>query len=285
MPTDIEKNVYDSQKEDEPIMSEYLTGDPAELLKNPKIIDQLFKKDSEGRIEIVAGTIDGTNVFANNFRYKKNTIDFLLGNVGVASGGWTTSISAGGALSGFGSNQMSLSLASALVEESYVNSQGFGIVLGDSSDQAVQWNYNPSLEFWSKCAIAGTEPYAKVRMGATPLNNVSYIGWVFQVVAGVVRPVTHGYNPGGPESMTSYTLSDIDASDWHKYRIEVTKTNPSTYSVTWFVDDVVYITQGFVSEWTTTGTGFSAYVTNDVADVAEMIALTIAQARFQQNYS
>jgi hypothetical protein len=282
---DLEKPVYDEQKDDEVINQVPLTGDPAELLKNPKIIDQLFKKDANGNLILQAGIIDGADVFANNFRNKKNTIDFLLGNVSVASGGWTTSISAGGTLSGLGSNQMLLSLASALIEESYINSQGYGIVLGDTSEQAVQWNYNPSLEFWARCEIAGTNPYAKVRMGASPNNNFSYIGWTFEVVAGTVRPKTRGYNPGGPEAMIAYTLSDIDASDWHKYRIEVAKTNPSTYSVTWFVDDVSYITQIFSSEWTTTATGFSAYVTNNVTDISETVALSIAQARFQQNYS
>lgn len=285
MPIDIEKPVYDEVKTDEIIEQEALTGDPAELLKNPKIIDQLFQKDADGNIIIKAGEIYGTNIYAEDFRYMKNTIQFLLGNVNVASGGWTTSISAGGVLSGFGSNQMSLSLASALIEESYINSQGYGIVLGDNTQIAVQWNYNPSFEFWAILDIAGTSPYAKVRMGASPDNNFSYVGWTFEVVSGTIRPRTRGYNPGGAESATAVTITDIDASDWHKYRVNVTKTNPSTYKIEWFVDDVVKSTQTFSSEWTTTATAFSVAITNDVADIAETIAISIAHAQFQQNYA
>ena len=279
------KPVFDSIKNDEPINLNPLTGSPAELLRNPKIIDQLFKKDSDGNLVLNVGIINGADVFANNFRWKKNTINFLLGNVNVTNGGWTDTITAGGTLNGYGSNQMSLSLASAVVEEDYVISQGYGIVLGDTSEQAVQWNFNPSLEFWAKCSIVGAEPFAKIRMGTTPSNTASYIGWSIEVVSGTVRPRTKGYNPGGAESATSNTISTVDASQWHKYRIEVTKTNPSTYSMTWFVDDISVDTQTFSAEWTTTSTAFSAYITNNVADITKTISLLIAHAQFQQNYS
>ena len=286
MPTnEIEKPVGNEVKEDEILNLVPLTGNPAELLRNPKIIDQLFSKDAEGNIIINAGEIYGTDVYAENFRYLKNTIQFLLGNVNVIDGGWTTSISAGGTLDGLGSNQMSLSLASAASEDSYFHSQGYGIVLGNDSTNAVQWNYNPEMEFWGICTITGTNPVAKVRIGTTPANNVSYIGWTFQVISGSVRPVTRGYNPGGAEAVTAVTITDIDASKWHKYRIEVEKTSVGSYTLRWYVDDVLYSTQYFTSEWTTTATAFSVDVANNVADIAETISLQIAHAQFQQNYA
>ena len=68
------KPVFDSIKNDEPINLNPLTGSPAELLRNPKIIDQLFKKDSDGHLVLNVGIINGADVFANNFRWKKNTM-------------------------------------------------------------------------------------------------------------------------------------------------------------------------------------------------------------------
>jgi hypothetical protein len=281
------KNPVDNEiKKEEILETQPLTGNPAETLFNPKIIDQLFKKDADGNIIIKAGTIDGTNVYANSFRYKKNTIQYLLGTVDLgADSGWTYTPSAGSILTALGSNQMSLSLASALDEESYVISQGYGIVLDNTSNEAVQWNYNPSNEVWIKVDIAGTYPFAKVRMGTTPSNTESYMGWLFSVVDGVIRPSTRAYNPGGPEGATVYTIDSVDANKWHKYRIEVTKTSTNHYTLVWYIDDIVVSTQYFTSEWTTTATSFSVYVTNNRADAAETINIQLAHAQFQQDYS
>lgn len=234
---------------------------------------------------ITGGTIDGGDVYANNFRYKKNTFQYLLGNVNIADGGWTYTPSTGSTLTGLGTNQMSLSLASASVEESYVISQGYGIILGGTGANAVEWNYDPSNEVWIKLTIAGTYPFSRVRMGNTPGNTESYVGWVFQVVDGVIRPIVKGYNPGGPEGATATTITSVDASKWHKYRIEVTKTSANHYTIVWYIDDTAVSTQYFTSEWTTTTSSFSVYITNNRADAAETINIQLAHAQFQQKYS
>jgi hypothetical protein len=288
MNSEIKAPVDNEIKKDEIIGIKSLTGNPAETIFNPKIIDQLFKKDADGNIIIKAGTIDGTNVYANDFRYKKDTIQYLLGNVKVTDGGWTYSpaLGAGGSnLTGTGSNQMSLSIASADNEDAYVLTQGYGMVLGETDTNAVNWNNNPSLEFWARIEIAGTYPTSKVRMGLTPSNVASYAGWAFAVIDGVTRPSVHAYNPGGPEGATVYTIDSVDANKWHKYRIEVTKTSTAHYTIIWYIDEVVVSTQYFTSEWTVTATSFSVEVANNTADAAETATILIAHAIFQQDYS
>lgn len=234
---------------------------------------------------ITAGTLDGTNVFANDFRWKKNTILYNLSNVNVTNGGWTNSISTNGILTGFGSNQMSLSLASAASEDSNTKTTGYGIVLGGTDTQAVLWNFNPSIEFWAKVDITGTNPLIKVRMGNTPGNTESYVGFNFSNPSGTVRPTAYGYNPGGPDISTTSVITSVDASQWHKYRIQVTKTATATYDIVWYIDDVSKHTETFTHEWTTTTTSFSVDVANNIADITKTAAIIIAHAKFQQNYS
>lgn len=228
---------------------------------------------------ITAGIIDGCDVFANNFRFKKNTNLLLLGNQGE---GWTKSISGGGALSVYGANQMAISLASASDETSYTQCDGFSIVIGTAIEQAVQWNYNPSLEFWAKPSIATTDPTVVVRMGAVNVDNTSSVGWKFSFDGSAHKVATQWYDGSEHNGDAGGTGFVIDR--WHRYKIEVTKTSANNYTIVWKIDDTVFETQYVTSEWATTGTMFGVKVKNNAYDINATVSLIIAQAIFQQNY-
>jgi hypothetical protein len=227
------------------------------------------------------GTIDGSDVFANNFRYKKNTNILLLGNAKVTNGGWLSSISGGGVLTPYGANQVGLSLASASDETSYIQCAGYAVVLNSSTDQAIQWDYNPSLEFWAKPSIATTDPTAVVRMGAVNVDNSSYVGWKFAYDGSYHRVATQWYD--GSEHNGNATLHTT--GNHHKYRIEVTKTSADHYTIVWKIDDSVFATEYVTTAWATSGTMFGVKVKNNVNDVSASVNIVITQAIFQQNYS
>ena len=166
---------------------------------------------------ITAGTIDGCNVYANNFRYKKNTFQYLLG----CADGWSTSISAGGTLTHCASNQMGLSLASALDETSYIQTISEAILIGSATSQAVRWDYDPSLEFWAKINNAGTKPTIDVRLGPVSVDNVPFFGWKFLDDVTNGRVTTSYYDNSLHNGVY---ISGVNADQWHRYRIQVTKT-------------------------------------------------------------
>jgi len=232
---------------------------------------------------ISAGVITGADVYANYFGWKRNTHLILLG---CLDEGWVKSISPNSTIIPFATNQLAFSLgSSSSVEESYIKAYGWGIILGSTSEAAVQWNYNPSLEFWAKFSIdtSNNESYIAVRMGDTPSNTASYAGWFFQIYSGVLCPCPAAYNPGGPDMTTAIRLTSINAAQWHKYTVKVINTATATYTINWYVDDSLVYTATFTHEWTVTSTTFSLYWTNGA--INRTVGGMIAHALFQQSYS
>jgi hypothetical protein len=227
---------------------------------------------------ITAGTIDGCDVYANNFRYKKNTFQYLLG----CTDGWSTSISAGGTLTHYASNQMSLSLASALDETSYIQTVSEAILIGSATTQAVRWDYNPSMEFWAKITNVSQDPTIDVRMGPVNVDNVPFFGWQF------VDDITNG------RVITSYYdsslhngayISGINADQWHRYRIQVTKTGADAYTVKWYIDDVERESHDVAVAIANPSFSLGIKLKNNATDIAKTANIAIAHAQFQQKYA
>jgi hypothetical protein len=227
---------------------------------------------------ITSGTLDGTDVFANNFRWKKNTFQYLLG----CADGWSTSISGGGTLTHYASNQMGLSLASALDETSYIQTISEAILIGSATSQAVRWDYDPSLEFWAKINNAGAEPTIDVRLGPVNVDNVPFFGWKFLDDVTNGRVITSYYDNS---LHNGAYISGVNADQWHRYRIQVTKTGADAYTVKWYIDDVEKESHDIAVAIANPSYSFGIKLKNNATDISKTSNIVIAHAQFQQNYS
>jgi hypothetical protein len=228
---------------------------------------------------LTAGTIDGCDVYANNFRYKKNTIIPVF----ACLDGWVSSISGGCTVTPLGSNQIRMYLESASDETSFIETSAYTIIIPNNSNTSgIRWDYDPSLEFWGKVTNVGTEPTSEIRMGLTNADNVPFFGWMFQAESsGDTRIFTRYYDSS---LHTGSSLAGL-ANQWQKYRILVTQTGTDAYTAKWYINDALVETHDIAVAMANSEEILGIKLKNNIADVSKNTEVIITQAIFQQSYS
>jgi hypothetical protein len=227
---------------------------------------------------LTAGTIDGCDVYANNFRWKKNTIFPSFSSLD----GWSDNTSAGGITTPYGSNQIDMSLASAAEETSYIQTIGFSVLTGSSNESAVRWDYDPSFEFGAKINNTGQEPVTTVRLGPVSVDNAPFVGWKFSDDAFFGRVYTSYYDNSLHDG--AY-ISGINADQWHVYRIQVIKTGADAYTVYWYIDDVLKESNSISVAMANPSFLMGIKLNNNATDISKTSQIILTHAQFQQKYS
>lgn len=227
---------------------------------------------------VTAGTIDGCDVFANNFGHKKNTLVPIFGCLD----GWNTSVSGGGTVTPYGSNQIRLYLNSASSETTYIETSAYSIIIPNNSNEyGIRWDYDPSLEFWAKIDNTGTDPTSEIRMGLANADNVPFFGWVFQADAFGTEIFPRYYD----SSLHTGAKIAGYANQWHKYKIKVVNTGTDTYTANWYLNDLLVRSYDISTAMAVSDEIMGIKLKNNVADIGVSNQVIITQAIFQQKYS
>ncbi len=226
---------------------------------------------------ITAGVIDGCDVYANNFRNKRWTVNYGL-NTTV---GWETTTSGGATLTPYSSNIMVLSALDSLGASAIgaIEVGSFGIDLTTNATSPLNFSKNPVLECLSICTNLTGAGTAYLRMGQIDNSTSAYTGFIFDPAN-----TKAAYHDGSVGAIINLSNS-IDNSKWHKYRIEITP-NGGNFDVKWYVDDALeasLLNHTFSSQ---SGKNFGARVSNNwvAGGDPDNAVMVIAAASFQQDY-
>ena len=233
---------------------------------------------------ITAGTIDGCDIYANNFRFKRNTHILTLSNL---DDGWTTSLSGSLSVTKYATNQLTLYIASTSNETSSIKTGAMNILIGGSSTVWLPM-YNPSIEFWTKINVGTSEtPSCKIRLGDIADDNGSFVGfWFVPYINGYVTVNTQGKNTGaGGTSFGDNTINGYDASKWHKYRITITKNTSTNFTAKYYIDDTLVQTSTMAEGWSGGIWMFGLTMTNNSTTITDTIEVSLSQVILQQAYS
>ncbi|MFA5153464.1 MAG: hypothetical protein WC554_12950 [Clostridia bacterium] len=234
---------------------------------------------------ITAGTIDGCDVYANNFRFKRNTHILTLSNL---DDGWATSLSPSLSVTKYASNQLKLYLASTSNETSSIKAIALNAVIGGSTTTWLPI-YSPSIEFATAIDVGTSDkPSCKIRLGDVSDDTGSFVGFWFVPLntSGYVTVNTQGKNTGaGGTSFGDNTINGYDASKWHKYRITITKNTSTNFTARYYIDDTLVQTSVMDEGWAGGSYMFGLTMTNNSTTVTDTIDVKLSQVILQQSYS
>ena len=226
---------------------------------------------------ITAGIITGVDVFAQQFRQLRWTVQYGLNT----TDGWETTTTGGATLTPYASDIMLLSALDALgaAAVAAIEVGSFGIDLTTSTTSPITYSKSPVLECLAICTNLTGSGACYIRIGSFVGATPPHIGFTFTEGSTVGSYID---GPGGANVSLTHT---IDNTKWHKYRIQVTP-NGSDYDVKWYVDDVLEATLTDHAFPSTPAKNFGAKATNNWAtggdeDNATMV---IGATTFQQDY-
>jgi len=233
---------------------------------------------------ITAGTIDGCDVYANNFRYKRWTVNYHLGSID----GWESTIAAGGSITCYSTNLVNLVEPTGADEITYMEVGSFGVDLGTSSTSPIDYDKSPTIEWTARVALEGDGvAYLRVGTCSTEAGNSPRAGFVFYLSGGN-HVVKANYSDGSAayaSSALQISGSNVNSTFWHKYRILITP-NGANYDLKFYIDDT--LVQSYLNTAITSfpGKNFGAKVDNNyiVAGAPHSAQLLIGSAIFQQDY-
>jgi len=177
---------------------------------------------------ITAGTIDGCDVYANIFRFKRWTV---LYNFSTMDHWFDSTTGVGGKIFSYAANIVALVTGDSEFGEAYIEGGGGGVHIGEDTEWLILFDKSPFLEVVAKLEMSGNGR-AQIGMGSRGDNY--YIGFYFLHATGEPNAI---YCKGGTVYFLSLT-NTIDYTLWHKYRILVTP-NGDNYNFYWYVDDVL----------------------------------------------
>jgi len=139
------------------------------------------------------------------------------------------------------------------------------------------------LEFWAKTNNTGVNPTTVVRMGPVNVDNQPSFGWKFlDDGVGTESVCTSYYDDSLVEGSI---LSGVSTNQWHKYRIQVTKTSADHYTVKWYINDTERQSTDIALALANPGEFLGIKLKNNCTDDTESGSIMITMAEFQSKYS